>query len=93
MQTDIKMRVATELLGRIKEGALNDGFTIREVYSHHWHLLDDKEKATPAVTELVDAGYLKLGCVPIPGRQPKEVYYINPKLMEAIPNGQMVSQG
>ena len=74
-------RAAAELAAKIKAGKVDDGFTVRDIYHRKgWHLLDTKEFVTGACQELIDAGWLRQEQVDIPGRQPKVVYYINPKI-------------
>jgi len=78
---DISTRAASELAKRVKKGMVKDGFTIREIYHRkHWHLLDTKELMESACRELLEANWLREEQEPIPGRQPKIVYRINPKI-------------
>lgn len=78
---DVGQRAAVELAKKIKAGKLESGFTIREVYHRRaWHLLNTKETVEKACAELVEASWLKEDQKAIPGRQPVNVFYINPKI-------------
>ena len=43
----------------IQHGALNDGFTVRNVYRNNWSLLGSVKEAAEAVEVLVDLGWLQ----------------------------------
>lgn len=77
---DVGQRAAAELAKKIKAGALEDGFTVRDIYRKQWHLLNKKEVVQEACAELVEACWLKQVAIEIPGRQPKIAYRINPKI-------------
>lgn len=83
---DISAKAAAELAKKIKKRALKDSFTVRDVYRKGWHLLDRRELVQDACNELVEAGWLREGVEDIPGRQPKTVYYINPKIFPQTPS-------
>jgi hypothetical protein len=80
---DVSVRSAEELSKRLTGKDLQDGFTLYEVYHNGWHLLDRKELAQGAVDELLDAEWLREDFQEIPGRQPKAIYRINPKIFPA----------
>lgn len=74
-------RAAAELAAKIKAGKVADGFTVRDIYNRkQWHLLDTKEFVLEACEELIEAGWLRQEQVDIPGRQPKVINRINPKI-------------
>jgi hypothetical protein len=77
---DVSMRAAEELAKRIQEKEAPDGFTLRDVYRKGWHLLDKKELVEQACDELIDAGWLRPSSEDVPGRHPKEIFMINPKI-------------
>ena len=80
--TDIEIKAAEQLLGKITKGKLQDGFTVRNVYRNKWHHLTDRETVQKACDELVDADCIReeeiKGGIGI-GRG-KTIYRINPKL-------------
>jgi len=71
---------AAELAGKIKRGKLKDGFSVRDIYKNHWHLLNTQELAQAACEELIEANWLRSLPEEIPGRQPKKIYQVNPKI-------------
>lgn len=75
---NVSTRAAAELAKKLKKGALQDGFTIRDIYRNCWHLLDKKELAQDACSELVEAGWLREQ-IPENGKT-KVTYLINPKI-------------
>jgi hypothetical protein len=84
--TSATMDSAKTLSRHIRRGALNDGFTVRDVYRNNWSLLNTAKEAFEAVEVLVDLGWLR-------AEQDKQVngtdgrptvrYYINPRLQAA----------
>lgn len=78
---DVGTRSASELAAKIKKRMVHDGFTVRDIYNRkQWHLLDTKELVLEACSELVEAGWVRKETAPVQGRQPKEIYRINPKI-------------
>jgi len=77
---NMRQRYATELAKKIQEKALEDGFTAREVYRHHWHLLDTREAVDVALQELVDAGWVRPQWLVEPDKKPIETFQVNPKI-------------
>ena len=78
---DIGLAAASRLAGKIKEGAIQDGFTARDVYRKHWGLLDDRELVGLALEELELFGWVRATpSSPGLGRTPLPVYRINPKV-------------
>ena len=84
--TSATMDSAQALSRQIRRGALNEGFTVRNVYRNNWSLLGTAKEAAEAVEVLVDLGWLR-------AEQDKRVngsdgrptvrYYINPRLRAA----------
>lgn len=69
---------AKALLKRIKAGAVDDGFTARDVYRNQWSGLENREVATKAIAVLVDHGYL-ITETPETGGRSKSIYRIHPE--------------
>jgi hypothetical protein len=84
--TSATMDTAKSLSRHIKRGALNDGFTVRDIYRKGWSLLSTAKEATEAVGVLVDLGWLRAEQDKrfngTDGR-PTVRYYINPRLQAA----------
>ncbi|MGI9076843.1 MAG: DUF3987 domain-containing protein [Gemmatimonadaceae bacterium] len=72
---------ARALLTRIQNGALKDGFTVRDVYRPCWANLD-KEEALLAVELLGDLGWLRAKPLETGGRPTRE-YSIHPQLRQS----------
>lgn len=84
--TSATMDSAKALSRHIQRGALNDGFTIRDVYRKNWSLLSASKEATEAVEVLVDLGWLRVEQdkrVNGTDGRPTVRYYINPRLRAA----------
>jgi len=80
------MDSAKALSRHINRGALNDGFTIRDVYRKNWSLLSVSKEATEAVEVLVDLGWLRVEqdkSVNGTDGRPTVRYHINPRLRAA----------
>ena len=76
---NIAQRAAGNLSKKIKQGALNDGFTARDVHRKGWSLLTEKEVVNSALNELVEANWLKSkNQTPSHGGKTKEIFFINP---------------
>ena len=80
------MDSAKALSRHIQRGALNDGFTVRNVYRNNWSLLGSVKEAAEAVEVLVDLGWIRA----VQDKQvngtdgrPTVRYYINPRLQAA----------
>lgn len=73
------MRAALKLAEKIRQGELQDGFSIRDVYRNQWQYLTDREVVKEACDELVEAGWLAEQILD-PGFQQrsKTAYLINP---------------
>ena len=87
MAEDITRRAAGVLAEKIRAGRLEDGFTFRDVHRKGWSLLTGKEVVRDALTELVEAGWLRT----VEHRPPKEQggktkveYLINPKVKTSL---------
>ena len=71
------------LAGKIKAGALADGFTVRDVYRPGWSRLDTQRKARAALEELIEMDWLRGSTETTPlGGRPKTTYRINPKALQ-----------
>jgi putative DNA primase/helicase len=68
---------ARALALRIIRGDVEDGFTLRDVYSNHWSLLGTRDEARMAAAELVELDWLRPETQPTGGR-PRHVHWINP---------------
>ena len=76
---NIVQRAAGNLSKKIKQGALNDGFTARDVYRKCWSLLTERDVVNGALIELVEANWLQNKKITaIHGGKTKDVFYINP---------------
>ena len=69
------------LAAKIQQGQLQDGFTLRDVYGHHWSGLNDKEQLKTTLLQLADYGWVKPEKRPTGGR-PTTIYRINPKVFK-----------
>jgi hypothetical protein len=83
MLGDISTRSAAELAKKITRGALQNGFTLRDIYRHGWHLLTTKELAQGACDELVAANWLR---TETQGKT-RAIYHINPKILPTNTQG------
>jgi hypothetical protein len=77
---DITTQAASRIASKIESGAIEDGFTARDIYRKEWSLLDDKEITQAALQELVEAGWIKQEPArpPQAGRPSLPVYRIHP---------------
>ena len=73
-------RATAELAKKLKEKRLEDKFSIRDIYRNNWRGLEEKHIVKAACQELEEAGWIKLIKINLTGRQPKEVYIVNPKI-------------
>lgn len=73
---------AKSLAAKIEAGALNDGFTLRDVYRPGWSGLTDRSDAQAAVDVLIDHNWLASETINT-GGAPKTVYRINPHVTKA----------
>jgi hypothetical protein len=84
--TSATMDSAQALSRHIRRGALNDGFTMRNVYRNNWSLLSTAKEAAEAIEVLVDLGWLRAvpdQCLNGTDGRPTVRYYINPRLQAA----------
>jgi len=65
------------LAKRLLSGELQNGFTLRSIYTKGWRSLGDPERARSAVEMLLELGWLSEGAVATGGRT-KTTYQINP---------------
>jgi hypothetical protein len=82
---NLQSQAAAALAERIGKGQLDDlgdaGFTPRDIYRKQWSLLDDREIVDQALTELVDAGWLRRDVQTAGWQQRGHVKYrVNPKV-------------
>ena len=74
-------QATANLAAKIREGALMDGFTVRDIYRKEWSLLDSRDSALAACEDLVEAGWLReIVTEPAAGQKPKIQYVINPAI-------------
>lgn len=78
--TDIRLVAARALQQKIKVGALQSGFTERDVYRAGWTHLNDPELARVACQELVAAGWIRQIREKHATKPGSPKYEINPKL-------------
>ncbi len=75
---------AAHALGeKLKRGKIKDGSSVREIYRHHWSLLDTSLKVDSALAVLEEANWVKVVEVPT-GGAPKEIVRINPSLLGTL---------
>lgn len=66
---------------KIKQGALEDKFSLRDIYRKGWSLLKDKENAEAAVAELIRLNWIKeISTHPSLGGRIKKEYVIHPEI-------------
>jgi hypothetical protein len=79
--TNAACQGAARLALKIEQGALEDGFTVRDIYMKDWSLLGDRESAENACYQLVSLGWLRERVTPpAQGQRGKTAYLINPKV-------------
>jgi hypothetical protein len=81
--TDVQRQAAAKLAKKLREGALPNPFTVRDVYRKGWGLLHDKDIAQDACDELVAAGWIREqeSIYTGAGRPRLPEYIINPKVI------------
>ena len=75
---------ARTLAGKILDGSLTDGFSLRDVYRPGWSGLSDRNEASAAVEVLLDHDWLQSESLPTCGRN-KTVFWINPRVFTDLP--------
>jgi hypothetical protein len=82
MVADAAQQAAAALCKRIRQGELEDGFTVRSIYRKGWHMLTDQELVEIACEELVRLGWIREYAQPTTqrGGRPKVSYIINPSV-------------
>jgi len=79
--TNAACQGAARLAEKLQGGALQDGFTVRDVYIKGWSLLSDRQPAANACYQLTTWGWLREQDIPsAPGHKGKTVYLINPQV-------------
>ena len=74
---NITDQASSRLAKKLQKGALQDGFTVRDVYRKEWGLLTDKEVVKSACEELVDRGWLREEVIPsAPHQKGKTIFHI-----------------
>jgi len=82
MVSNMAPRAASILCQKIRNGALLERFSVRDVYRKGWELLDDREVVQDACDMLVSAGWLReVTALPETGRPPSPTYIVNPKVL------------
>lgn len=76
---------AKSLADKLLQGALTDGFTVRDVYRKNWSALTAPKDAVEALEILIDSGWLRAYTDKAPGSdgRPTIRYLINPGLEKA----------
>ena len=77
-------QAALKLAGKITNGLLQDGFTVKEVRENGWSTLNNSERIEAACALLIDKGWLRrIDWLPgASGGRPTVRYLINPKLKD-----------
>jgi hypothetical protein len=90
LAADKAVQSARRLLEKIKDGSLEEGFSVRDVYRQGWVFLDSKELAQSAIDELLEAGWLRQipPAQPQGGRPFSPAFYIHPKAREILKRGE-----
>ena len=79
---------ALALVQRIRSGDVQDMFALRDVYRHCWSCLSRREDVEPAVTLLIDLGWLReVQCVETGGRDATR-FLVHPRLLSQGPGGE-----
>ncbi len=79
--TNLTMQAASRLAIQIRQQALPNPFTARDVYRKGWSLLDDRQVIEHACEELLSLGWVRERITPpSPGQRGKTEYLINPNV-------------
>lgn len=78
-----EIHAAHALAEKIKRGKVKDGSSVRDIYRHHWSLLDTSLKVDAALAVLEEGHWVRVIEVPT-GGAPKEIVRINPALLGAL---------
>ena len=72
---------AQAILTKIREGALHNGFTAREVHQHDWSCLTDRDQVQAGLNLLVELHYLAAASAAASerGGRPTTTYTVNPR--------------
>ncbi len=73
-----EVTAAKAILSRIRNGDLEDGFTLRDVHQKDWSHLTDRDQVAGSLSLLVDFDWLAERTIRTGGR-PRTVYTINPR--------------
>ena len=87
LAANITVQSARRLLEKIKDGSLEDGFSMRDVCRQGWMFLDSKELVRSAIDELLETGWLRE--IPPPkqpegGRPFSPTFRLHPKAREIL---------
>jgi len=67
------------LANKIKQGAVQDGDRVRDIYRHHWSELKKPESVCAAISVLNEAGWVRVENIQTDGRN-AEVIRLHPEL-------------
>jgi len=77
-----ELLAAHALAAKIKAKEVKDGMSVREIYRHHWSLLDTADKLEPALIILEQCRWLRVtSIVSSIGGRPSEVIKLHPDLI------------
>lgn len=80
MALDVRQDAVQSLAAKLKSGALDNGFTERDVYRNNWANLSEPEIVSAACRELEQAGWLRRMPQERAGGRPTVRYAINPAI-------------
>ena len=90
MLADNGLRAAQQIVLRIREHKLKDGFTARDIKQANWQHLREQDAVEKALPLLVENGYLREQTETgenAAGGRPTKRYLINPKIRLAVEDG------
>ena len=82
---ELQLDSAKAFMKKVVEGKIKDGESIRDIYRHHWSLLDSPKKVESAIALLSEHGWCQTQQV-FTGGAPSEVIRLNPKWTENLKN-------
>lgn len=83
---ELQLDGAKAFIKKVTEGKIKDGESIRDIYRHHWSLLDSPKKVESAIALLSEHGWCQTQQV-FTGGAPSEIIRLNPKWIESLKNG------
>jgi len=72
---------ARALLDHLQAGDVVDGATVRDIYRHHWAMLDNEDEASDAVKTLDGYGWVKMEPVKETGGRPSTCVRLHPHIL------------